>query len=193
MSDELKDTLVEYISIVRNEMTEALAFAAEETQPDVRGYWNGRSDALRVVASDLQRMLSTPGQQRTGVAMSDELKAARERKHRWDADDDAAFDASGTDEENDMFMFGDAYLAEHPADEDEPITLNWWLSSGAETSLIDRDFMLIRNDVEGVIYLVTTLQEIPLPHIKTRGDVRRLCAALGIELTTRIDNTPAAK
>ena len=137
--------------------------------------------------------------------MSDELKAARERKHRWDADDDAAYDAPGTDEENDMFMFGDAHLAEHPADEDEPITCEWlsMLTTRQQDAHLTGRFIwviaagrfcafIVTFEPQGRQFLFQANGQ-ALIVVKTRGDVRRLTTALGIDLPTRIDNTPAAK
>lgn len=71
--------------------------------------------------------------------MTDELRAACERLRRYqaasDANDvaamDAVYDAHGNNPDNcdsiweDQADVADAYLAEHPADDDEPITEDW--------------------------------------------------------------------
>ena len=85
-------------------------------------------------------------------------------------------------------------LAEHPADDDEPVTEEWLRSVG----FCDTEYMssLENGPLEYVLE-----EEVYFPEnwilnggdppesmsIKTRGDVRRLCRALGIQL-----NEPAA-
>lgn len=90
----------------------------------------------------------------------------------------------------------DRRLAEHPADSDEPLTAEWLRSVGFKPDN-DEDYLWINNgwrsdtlppfdfriwghgrcdlaDEDGCILLIPP---------KTRGDLRRLCRALGIELT----------
>lgn len=83
----------------------------------------------------------------------------------------------------------DAYLREHPADDAEPVKNSW----------LDHHFdyecglgwsvgkMFVRHDAMSREWIVYARdheygQSIELAVIFTRGDVRRLCRALGIEL-----------
>lgn len=83
----------------------------------------------------------------------------------------------------------DAYIAEHPADDDVPVAVEWLESlsrSGGDMSflrvrLCDDGFHLmspcntVGEGIEGLTDFVS-------PNVATRGDVRRLCKALGVEL-----------
>lgn len=78
-----------------------------------------------------------------------------------------------------------AYLAEHPADDDEPVTAEWLESIGANsddglffTGHDAVDFEL--TEFEGTWHVDVGWRTICL--VETRGDVRRLLAALGIEV-----------
>jgi len=86
----------------------------------------------------------------------------------------------------------DAYLAEHPADEDEPITRAWVVHvfrltiNGAE--LTDRLFLKQSRKGWGV-YVCGWLNEYGeamddclVTKVNTRGQLRRLASALGITL-----------
>ncbi len=77
-----------------------------------------------------------------------------------------------------------AYLAEHPADDEEPITEAWLRSVGFDDehrldwkNLVIKFCVPIRDNFWD-FYLNSTQIKPP----KTRGDVRRLCKALGVEL-----------
>ena len=85
------------------------------------------------------------------------------------------------------------YDAEHPADDGEPVTKDWLGSVGFALSF-DKPFTSLGDG----FYLVVTafgraaiekrdslsrLREVRLRDCKTRGDVRRLCKALGVELS----------
>lgn len=105
--------------------------------------------------------------------MNDELRAAKERLCE---------------------MYAAAYLAEHPADDNTPIDEAWlrrvgfirhMQSAGSnDLSLGNLIYVGRRNNSrreeapEPRFYL----RDIDLRHIKTRGQLRRLCIALGIEL-----------
>lgn len=118
--------------------------------------------------------------------MSDELKAAAERVLM-------ARDRKGYITYSDAFKLAEARLAENDA---TPIDETWLreagftfpaklpgceqhcyapLTSGSPTS---RLHIGLRKDGVAFAYV----SAVDLPHIKTRGDVRRLCRALGIEL-----------
>lgn len=134
--------------------------------------------------------------------MSD-VRAAAERLRQMRADSEA-FDGGYPDNEDgrlqslcDHAILADAYLAEHPADDDEPVTedfirsLNpprYW-EAGAEYVWPD---VCLRYSLEicdgkppvlsAGFYIDGGDKPVYLPHIKTRGDVRRLCRALGVEV-----------
>lgn len=80
-----------------------------------------------------------------------------------------------------------AYLAEHPADDDEPITERWLLSIGVQHAENTR-YVLSQGKYERIwLYFWETGINAELAGggeivFATRGDVRRLCAALGIDL-----------
>ena len=80
-----------------------------------------------------------------------------------------------------------AYLAEHPADDEEPVTGDWLLSIGFEpdaTHLVLRRFGPDENG-KIQVYLLDRRWLLHGTRIKmlcTRGDVRRLCAALRVPL-----------
>ena len=74
----------------------------------------------------------------------------------------------------------EAYLAEHPADDDEPATDDWQMSIG-----LSEDRVMVEWDgLCGAV--ITWIDGIDLSSTKvewnTRRDVRRLLAALGIEM-----------
>lgn len=82
-----------------------------------------------------------------------------------------------------------AYMDEHPVDDDEPITIDW-----AEIVATEHDGVVFEFGDCCVQHLAYHLGEdrwafadhlrmVPLrSYPKTRGDLRRLCAALNIEL-----------
>ena len=70
-----------------------------------------------------------------------------------------------------------AWLSEHPADDDEAITEGWLLANGWHKG---RDLFLwfdgVRVSFNGnEAFISNELAE----HIRTKGDVRRLCSSLG--------------
>ena len=85
-------------------------------------------------------------------------------------------------------ILADAYLAEHPADEDESVTIDWLESVGftgdhgiwsvGEKPSLALDTVLLRWGVcdMSVTRLDQTIRD------ATRGWVRQLCKSLGIEL-----------
>ena len=96
-------------------------------------------------------------------------------------------------------------LREHPADEDEPITCEWlsMLTTRQQDAHLTGRFIWVIAAGRFCAFIVTFEPPVrqflfqangqALIVVKTRGDVRRLTTALGIDLPTRIDNTPAAK
>lgn len=85
--------------------------------------------------------------------------------------------------------FVSIYLAEHPADDGETITREWFRSvSPTSNNWIHGDGVDIYQDSLGAVSLCLVEECQVLPHIKTRGDVRRLCRSLGVEV--RNDRRP---
>lgn len=88
-----------------------------------------------------------------------------------------------------------AYLAEHPDDENEAVTVEWLLSVGfAEDDQAtegvdyvwinsgDRAYFDLQCWFKNTWRISDSDNDIALPAPMGRGDVRRLCAALGIKL-----------
>jgi hypothetical protein len=85
----------------------------------------------------------------------------------------------------DLCTITDAYLAEHPADDDEPVTEEWldemfgtYLRQFWEWSVIYG--VRIAKDPDG--FKLLTGYQVARTGL-ARGDVRRLCSALGIPLS----------
>lgn len=75
---------------------------------------------------------------------------------------------------NDINTLADAYLAEHLADDDEAVAVNWISSIGTGGKLaFYRDSKTWFVCFAGSDTMLRTVQ--------TRGEVRQLCRALGIE------------
>jgi hypothetical protein len=104
--------------------------------------------------------------------MAEEVKQAAERIRSG-----LKNDADGFDKE----LLVDAYLTEHSADDDEPVTVEWLTSV--------RPSKTIEVAVEGRIVIHGA--KFGWPHCDdswTLGRVRRLCKALGVELKKEIDD-----
>lgn len=91
--------------------------------------------------------------------------------------------------EGDLKLLANAYLAEHPSDDDELITDDWWrdMSGGCRFIFSPDERLMLWLGADGMLQLCISDgggDEISrdMPHIKTRGDVRRLCKALGVEV-----------
>ncbi len=101
-----------------------------------------------------------------------------------------------SDEYEDLQAVADAYLAEHPADDGEAITEDWLRSVGFSESNMNGQSMLISCDCGDPVEmwieedgLVSLVQSNVNDHVcltgkkyATRGQLRRLCLALGIQL-----------
>ena len=85
-----------------------------------------------------------------------------------------------------VYWVSQAYLAEHPADDDEPVTEEWLLSVGFvhdATHVVLRNWGPQRNgNIQAYPNGKWWLNGTAMIQMKTRGQVRRLCAALGIGL-----------
>lgn len=126
--------------------------------------------------------------------MSDELREAADRLRRMRAES-AAFDGGYHDTTEgrqqsliDHVTLAEAWLAEHLADDDEAVTKEWLLSIGfVEVSLglsLDTGYVpvLYQNNRNAKLWSIGHFA-CKLECYKTNGDVRRLLAALGIEVS----------
>lgn len=104
-------------------------------------------------------------------------KAALEKWHNNEAfatcDMEYCFD--------DVYALAHAYAAEHPRDDDEPLTDEWFRSVGAVDIKWPTGLAII---ITSTMYLYLSINGALLSgHLqkryRTRGEVRRLCAALG--------------
>lgn len=119
--------------------------------------------------------------------MSDELRAARERLRLAQIKWVAAYESGNTPTQlkdelwiQDMMLIVDAYLTEHPADDDEPVTTKWLLSIAEAMSSSESAATCYQCRIEdcGANNVLLSLL-VKRPHLDA---VRRLLAALGIEV-----------
>ena len=89
----------------------------------------------------------------------------------------------------DLITLANAYLAEHPADDGEPVTEKWAsnLSDRQELNEGDAIWILGLSDTGRSVSLINrmpgnfwcvSMGGVKINMVATRGDVRRLCAAL---------------
>ncbi len=84
-----------------------------------------------------------------------------------------------------MMQVARAYLAEHPDDEDEPLTEEWWkevFPFSKEESCVHCYFNLGLTNEYRFRYFDVDGSEAIIPIDGTRGHVRRLCKELGFPL-----------
>lgn len=95
------------------------------------------------------------------------------------ASDDELLDDHDSD---DRALVIEAYLAEHLADADEPITYEWWLTIASEEHgfIWIGDWWLDFSD--GIVLFESPSESLSLPHITTRGQLRKLLSALSTEM-----------
>jgi len=117
--------------------------------------------------------------------MSD-IQLAAERLRAWIAN---PIQCKTGSEFGDCFELAKAYLDEHLADDGLPITNTWvalnFPSMGEAYSARQRSdlpCLVWQNRFERF-----TLYDNPLPHIKTRGQLRQLCRALGAEIKEKTE------
>lgn len=149
--------------------------------------------------------------------MSDELRAVEERVRRCRGGEDATdvYPVAGRIVEYacaalsaDEMLLADAYLAEHPADDAEPVTEGWLQAIGfvrMQQSAAGND-LILRNEAGNCVtyyparrgglagpFWGVASEWLPKPlRPATRGDVRRLLTALGV--TSKPDpRAPAAR
>jgi len=92
----------------------------------------------------------------------------------------------------DGFLLARAYLAEHPEDDGEPVTEEWLRSSVGwipveGSGYIGRDGIIFCKGSESVYSAWLQISQYyydmrRIVRVETRGDVRRLCKALGVSL-----------
>lgn len=120
--------------------------------------------------------------------MNDELRATAERLLKWaekHADDPAAMGKPHVRALiHDCGKLARAYLAEHPADDGEPVTVEWLAECGFERNA---RYFTLPNYSGNLFDVVLWADGFNVrwdghTNCKTRGEVRRLCAALGIQL-----------
>ena len=121
-----------------------------------------------------------------GEAMRDELKAAIQqyRDRAYPDTNDGWCDCDA-----DAKIIADAYLAEHPADDDEPAS-EAWLTSVKWEAVGNTWYCMSAKEGQPILMWVRVDGSLRIAGLKeasrinaTRGDVRLLCRALGIELT----------
>lgn len=130
-------------------------------------------------------------------AMTDEQRAAVERLRKDDygkSEDFDYTDAGWMKRCCDEATVSDLYLAEHPADDGDDATPAWLAAVGASRDDIPAKWTFRRDDAMpiGLWHVDDGWKAMLIHHenaatcivrgLKTRGDVRRLCSALGITL-----------
>jgi hypothetical protein len=126
------------------------------------------------------------------TATGDELRAAVERVRRVEAGERLyevyGPSVRGTDpSHHDRQLIVWAYLREHPADSDLPVTQDWLASVGFEPNpsslTFDHGPLSLELSAENVgdPPSVEAVFDGIVPHVNTRSAVRRLLRALGIE------------
>lgn len=125
--------------------------------------------------------------------MNDEVRKAAERYRTWEHGAQEYMPPMvGVCRYSDMETLANAYLAEHPADDDEPVTEEWWDNTlgGRHVCIQYSNFGLWLDTRYGNVKVELYAESAALDSdcfvltllVKpTRGDVRRLCRALGIE------------
>ena len=112
--------------------------------------------------------------------MSNEVKEAAERLRE-------EFEVHSSGIARDACVVAEAYLAEHAADDGEAVTAEWLRTVGfygkvnRPLSFTQGELTLVIEGPRCWINMGMRTKHLP-PNIKTRGDVRRLCNALGVEL-----------
>lgn len=129
--------------------------------------------------------------------MRPELREAAERLRRMRQESeshDGGYPANAEGRRQSLYdhaALAEAYLAEHRADDAEPITEDWLRSVGFDTAdnpawvWIGDNFKIARHRVGGrwqICYLDDNGPSTDIPGPNTRHDLRQLCRALGIEL-----------
>ena len=91
-----------------------------------------------------------------------------------------------------------AYLAEHQPDDDAPVTDKWLYSVGFSDDRtgtptlgpLHIQYAVLTDDNDREYPAYACIRSLPITVPKTRGDVRRLCRALGIERLESLTPAP---
>lgn len=131
--------------------------------------------------------------------MTNEQKAALERLRVASESNEACVSVYGEDWVTSKDVQRDAAvvvylaLAEHPADDDEPVTVEWFVKCGAKVENRPEGWVAVFEPAwhahtslfiywDGTVIAKNMGHEARLNEVETRGDVLRLCRALGIPL-----------
>lgn len=107
--------------------------------------------------------------------MSDELRAAAERLRAEDYTGTPVIFKMPQRKANDARQIVNAYLAEHPADDDVPVTEEW-LNSLGRLWIWKQTLDVVWKYGRVGFRIGVTFK--PQPQLKTRGDIRRLFNSL---------------
>ena len=117
--------------------------------------------------------------------MNDKLKAAAERLRVLFESGCEVRSVYGEDYEHDysddITRIAIQYLAEHPADDDEPIGEWWYATLSDSFKLLEVKWSPAELWIEFAGWALTVKSN------PTKGDVRRLCAALGVTLEAKAE------
>jgi hypothetical protein len=114
--------------------------------------------------------------------MMSELRQAAERLRAWKKD---VYHCNMATVQKDTMALAEAYISEHLSDDDEPITDGWFIASvGVRYVFLSKEFAVFIS--EKCVSITTeagdSWHNLELPHITTRGQLRQLCRALGVEI-----------
>jgi hypothetical protein len=110
------------------------------------------------------------------------IKASVERLRRYVSGEISVYDMTKGVYRADCIAIRDAYLAEHPADDDEPVTEDW-LTQSLHRSF-DLSFAIGGLSLYQSLgdWILVDVQGREYAEMKTRGQVRLLCRAMNVEL-----------
>lgn len=126
--------------------------------------------------------------------MTSETKTALQRLHQCDNNEFASgwreLIHDGSQCVHDVIIAAELALAEHPSDDDDPLTPEWKSAVGFKRSIhngyditrIATDERELYHDDENVWCYSGDLDYTVIPTPATRGELRRLCKALKIKL-----------
>lgn len=120
--------------------------------------------------------------------MSVAIRAAAERLRRLPLPEDDPYLSCNADAMwRDRELLSNAYLDEHPADDGELVTLEWLKSLGWLPDQTGWPAICLPETPEwGISWrghgIWLTPISVPLCRAPMRGDIRRLCKAMGVEL-----------
>lgn len=122
--------------------------------------------------------------------MSDELRQAARRiaksaeayLRESPGPEDLDYDSEMTQHWTDQSTVARAWLREHPEDDGEPIQEARWIWRVVEAGNVRYRFLKTRQKKPGLMLCRRDAHtDTPIKWVKTRGELRRLLAALGVE------------